>query len=42
MMKIAEALDVEYEQAFVLPDGTKISMGNYIIKKEKIDDKKER
>lgn len=24
MAKIAEALDVEYEQAFVLPDGEKI------------------
>lgn len=36
MMKIAEALDVGYEQAFVFPDGTKISMDNYKIKKEKI------
>lgn len=28
MMKIAEVLDVGYEQAFVLPDGEKISVGN--------------
>lgn len=26
MMKIAEVLDVEYEQAFVLPDGEKIGL----------------
>lgn len=26
MMKIAEVLDVGYEQAFVLPDGEKISI----------------
>lgn len=26
MMQIAEALDVRYEQAFVLPDGEKISI----------------
>ena len=28
MAKIAEALDVEYEQAFVLPDGYEIKMGS--------------
>lgn len=28
MMVIAETLDVVYEQAFVLPDGEKIKMGN--------------
>lgn len=27
MMDIAEALDVGYEQAFVLPDGSKINIG---------------
>lgn len=27
MMKIAEAVGVGYEQAFVLPDGSKINMG---------------
>lgn len=27
MMAIAEALDVGYEQAFVLPDGSKINIG---------------
>ena len=27
MMKIAEALGVEYEQVFVLPDGSAIKMG---------------
>ena len=27
-MVIAETLDVVYEQAFVLPDGEKIKMGN--------------
>lgn len=26
MMKIAKALDVEYEQAFVLPDGNRIGL----------------
>lgn len=31
MMAIAEALNVKYEQAFVLADGTKISMGTYKI-----------
>jgi transcriptional regulator with XRE-family HTH domain len=29
MMEIAEVLDVRYEQAFVLSDGKKISIGNY-------------
>ena len=28
MMEIAEALDVGYEQAFVLPDGYEIKMGS--------------
>lgn len=28
MVKIAEALDVGYEQAFVLPDGEYIKLGN--------------
>ena len=28
MAKIAEALDVGYEQAFVLPDGYEIKMGS--------------
>ena len=28
MTKIAEALDVGYEQAFVLPDGEYIKLGN--------------
>ena len=28
MMKIAEALDVEYEQVFILPNGEKIKIGN--------------
>lgn len=28
MVKIAEALDVEYKQAFVLPDGREIKMGS--------------
>lgn len=28
MIKIAEALDVGYEQAFVLPDGEYIKLGN--------------
>ena len=28
MVKIAEALDVGYEQAFVLPDGYEIKMGS--------------
>ena len=28
MMKIAEALDVEYEQVFILPNGVKIQIGN--------------
>lgn len=28
MAKIAEALDVGYEQAFVLPDGYKIKIGS--------------
>lgn len=28
MMVIAETLDVVYEQAFVLPDGEKIKIGN--------------
>lgn len=28
MMAIAEALEVGYEQAFVLPDGEKIIVGN--------------
>lgn len=28
MAKIAEALDVGYEQAFVLPDGYKIEIGS--------------
>lgn len=27
MMKIAEALDVGYEQAFVFPDGSEIKIG---------------
>lgn len=27
MMAIAEALGVDYEQAFVLPDGSKINIG---------------
>ena len=27
MMEIAEALDVGYEQAFILPDGDEIKMG---------------
>lgn len=27
MMRIAEALDVGYEQAFVLPDGSEIKIG---------------
>lgn len=27
MMAIAEALDVRYEQAFILPDGSKINIG---------------
>lgn len=27
IMEIAEALDVGYEQAFVLPDGSKINIG---------------
>lgn len=27
MMKIAEALDVRYEQAFVFPDGSEIKIG---------------
>lgn len=31
MMAIAEALNVKYEQVFVLADGTKISMGTYKI-----------
>lgn len=31
MMAIAEALNVKYEQTFVLTDGTKISMGTYKI-----------
>lgn len=30
MMAIAKALDVEYEQAFVLPDGEKIALGEEI------------
>lgn len=29
MIAIAEAVNVSYEQAFVLPDGAKISIGNY-------------
>lgn len=29
MMEIAEALDVGYEQAFVLQDGEKIEIGNH-------------
>lgn len=28
MVEIAEAVGVEYEQAFVLPDGRKINMGD--------------
>lgn len=28
MMKIAEVLDVGYEQAFVLPDGSEIKIGS--------------
>ena len=28
MMKIAEALDVEYEQVFILPSGEQIKIGN--------------
>jgi len=28
MMKIAETLDVGYEQAFVLPDGSEIKIGS--------------
>lgn len=28
MMAIAKALDVGYEQAFILPDGEKIEIGN--------------
>ena len=28
MMKIAEALDVEYEQVFILRNGEKIKIGN--------------
>lgn len=28
MMKIAEALDVGYEQAFVFPDGSEIKIGS--------------
>lgn len=32
MMAIAEALNVKYEQAFVLADETKISMGSYKVK----------
>ncbi len=28
MMKIAEALDVGYEQTFVFPDGSKIKIGS--------------
>lgn len=30
MMKIAEAVGVGYEQAFVLPDGIRIEIGNKI------------
>ncbi len=30
MMEIAEAVGVGYEQAFVLPDGIRIEMGNKI------------
>ena len=28
MMKIAEVLDVSYEQAFVFPDGSEIKIGS--------------
>lgn len=28
MMKIAEVLDVEYEQVFILPNGEQIKIGN--------------
>ena len=28
MMRIAETMDVRYEQAFVLPNGKKIEIGN--------------
>lgn len=31
MMAIAETLNVKYEQAFVLADETKISMGSYKV-----------